>query len=212
MKKKHNSICKGYLNIHLLKPTSKCLLTLAVISSLCVYENRHLKLTCSKRKVCDERRKTFFWRVCSHCAANGMSPLLAKSICNPAVALNSWLTIIAQSSFCRERLPDSISGEKTPPDTLHDWCLGRWSYSPCMTYQTPVITEDFSRKWVAMNEPDLSLPLCPGHPWHFKHSWDSLSLRPFLAATKGHRELQSEDYDRPQCSQPQSSEVWKALW
>lgn len=132
MKKKRNSICKGYSSIHLLKSASKCLLTLAVISSLCVYENRCLQLTCSKRKVSD-KWKHFFWRVCNHCAANGMSPLLAKSVCNVVVALNSQLTIIAQSRFCRDCLADSLPGEKTPPNTLYDWGLGRWS-SPCVSW------------------------------------------------------------------------------
>lgn len=63
-----------------------------------------------------------------------------------------------------------------------------------------------------MNEPDISPTFCLGHPWHFKHSWGSLPLRPFMDTTKDQSELQSEDHIQLQSSQAQTSEVQKSLW
>lgn len=125
-----------------------------------------------------------FWRVCSHCAAKGYgrSTLLANSVFNLVVALSSWLTIFTQSTFPSECLPDSL-----PTRKLH---------------QTQV----------SVNESDLSPTLCLGHLWHFKHHWGSLPLGPFMAITKDHSELQSEDYNQLQRSQTKSSEIQKSLW
>lgn len=80
------------------------------ISSLCVFKNRCLKLTCNGGEGSDKWRKTFFLRTCSHCAANGngRSTLIATSVFNLVAALNSWLTLFTQSSFCRKCLPDSL--------------------------------------------------------------------------------------------------------
>lgn len=98
------------------------------------------------------RGKLFILSVCSHRAYNGMIPLLAKSVSNLVVVLNSSLTKIAQSSLLREHFPDSFPSEKTPPHTLCDWGLERWSSSPCMSwYQTPDNIEDCSRTRVALS-------------------------------------------------------------